>query len=154
MHNPGTVSGNSQNGLTHEQEIQAAYTEDFMNLDDNIFSLDAESRELIFGMSLGVFFLGQTLTVTIGRTGMGDTNHSNNQPYGSNSMQTDSNELNTILAQMPTPVSNDIRASETNTFMSPLQVDQQSYDRMNGVQFSTHGNGEVYISFPIIADTL
>lgn len=54
MHNPGTVSGNSQNGLTHEQEIQAAYTEDFMNLDDNIFSLDAESRELIFGMSLGI----------------------------------------------------------------------------------------------------
>lgn len=85
---------------------------------------------------------------------MGDTNHGNNQPYGSNSMQTDSNDLNTILAQMPTPVSNDIRASETNTFMSPLQVDQQSYDRMNGVQFSTHGNDEVYTSFPIIAYVL
>jgi hypothetical protein len=60
-------------------------------------------------------------------------------------MQTDSNDLNNILAQMPTPVSNNIRASsDTNSFMSPLQVDQQSgYDRINGVQYNSQPNDEV-----------
>jgi hypothetical protein len=60
-------------------------------------------------------------------------------------MQTDNNDLNNILAQMPTPVSNNMRASsDTNTFMSPLQVDQQSgYDRINGVQYNSQQNEEV-----------
>jgi hypothetical protein len=62
-------------------------------------------------------------------------------------MQTDSNDLNNMLAQMPTPVSNNIRASsDPNTFMSPLQVDQQAnYDRLNGVQYSpAQGNEDVF----------
>lgn len=51
MHNPGTTNGN-QSGLTQEQDIQTAYSsEDFMNIDDNLFGLDSEGRDLIFGMS-------------------------------------------------------------------------------------------------------
>ena len=140
MHDHASVYHNITNGLTSVQDIQTAYSEDFMNLDENIFSLDAESRELIFGKFL---FLKDHTNCDIGRTGMGESNGTRDQQYDKSSMQTDSDELNTILRQMPTPVSNDIRASETNSFMSPLQVDQQNYDRMNGVQFSTHGNDDV-----------
>ena len=75
---------------------------------------------------------------------MNDGNNVQNHQYEASPMQTDNNELNNILAQMPTPVSNNIRASsDANTFMSPLQVDQQGYDRLNGVRYSHHGNEEV-----------
>lgn len=76
---------------------------------------------------------------------MNDNNNNvQNQQYEPTPMQTDNNELNNILAQMPTPVSNNIRASsDANTFMSPLQVDQQGYDRLNGVRYSHRGNEEV-----------
>lgn len=72
-----------------------------------------------------------------------NTNNIPNQHYEPSPMHTDSNDLNNILAQMPTPVSNDIRASTSNAFMSPLQVDQQGYDHINGVQYQSHGNDEV-----------
>jgi hypothetical protein len=68
-----------------------------------------------------------------------NTNNIPNQHYEPSPMQTD-NDLNNILAQMPTPVSNDIRASTSNAFMSPLQVDQHGYDR---IAYSSHGNDEV-----------
>jgi hypothetical protein len=75
---------------------------------------------------------------------MGDNNIPN-QHYEPSPMLTDNNDLNNILAQMPTPVSNDIRAATTsaNAFMSPLQVDQPGYDRMSGVSYQSHGNEEV-----------
>jgi hypothetical protein len=58
-------------------------------------------------------------------------------------MQTDP-DLNTILARMPTPVSNDIRATtEQHAFMSPLQVDQQGYDQLDSVSFGQQ-NEEVH----------
>jgi hypothetical protein len=51
MHNPGITNGN-QSGLAQEQDIQTStYSEDFMNIDDNLFGLDSEGRDLIFGMS-------------------------------------------------------------------------------------------------------
>jgi hypothetical protein len=85
---------------------------------------------------------------SIGRNGMNEnTNHPQNQNYEHQQMRNDSTDLNNMLAQMPTPVSNNIRASEANTFMSPLQVDQQSYERMNGVQYPTQGNEEVTSSY-------
>lgn len=76
-----------------------------------------------------------------------NNNVQNHQQYESTQMHTDSGDLNNILAQIPTPVSNNIRVtSDTNTFMSPLQVDQQGYDRMNGVQYPTRGNDEVRLN--------
>jgi hypothetical protein len=89
---------------------------------------------------------GARLTLVYeGRAGMSDTNNNQSQHYETSPMQTDNNDLNNILAQMPTPVSNNIRASsDANAFMSPLQVDQQSgYDRINGVQYNSQSNEEV-----------
>jgi hypothetical protein len=86
---------------------------------------------------------------------MNDSNNVQNQQYEASPMQTDNNDLNNILAQMPTPVSNNIRASsDANSFMSPLQVDQQGYERLNGVRYSHQGNEEVCqrISNRTIAD--
>ena len=75
---------------------------------------------------------------------MNDGNNVQNQQYEASPMQTDNNDLSNILAQMPTPVSNNLHASsDANTFMSPLQVDQQGYDRLNGVRYSHQGNEEV-----------
>lgn len=75
---------------------------------------------------------------------MSDNTNHRNQQYEPTPMQTDSGDLNNILAQMPTPVSNNIRASsETNSFMSPLQVDQHGYDRLTGVQYPPQGNDDV-----------
>jgi hypothetical protein len=80
---------------------------------------------------------------------MNDSNNNNNNPqtqqYEPTPMQTDHHDINNMLAQMPTPVSNNIRAtSDSNNFMSPLQVDQQGgYDRLNGVQYPPAGNEEV-----------
>lgn len=52
MHDPCGVDGKVHRDLTRDSDPQASYTaEDFMNLDDNIFELDSESRELIFGNS-------------------------------------------------------------------------------------------------------
>jgi hypothetical protein len=52
MHDPCGVDGKEHRDLTRDSDLQASYTEeDFMNLDDNIFELDSESRELIFGNS-------------------------------------------------------------------------------------------------------
>jgi hypothetical protein len=55
MHNPGSGDRN-HNELAQQQQqqqqqhqIQASYNEDFMNLDDNLFGLDSEGRDLIFG---------------------------------------------------------------------------------------------------------
>ena len=87
--------------------------------------------------------LDLVLNASTGRTGMGDSSTAPNPQYDGSAMQADPNDPNILLNQMPTPVSTDIRASEANTFMSPLQVDQQNYERMKGVQFSTHGNEEV-----------
>lgn len=75
---------------------------------------------------------------------MADNNNIQNQRYEPSSMQTDNNDLNNILAQMPTPVSNNIRASsDANAFMSPLHVDEQNYDRLNGTRYPRRGNEEV-----------
>ena len=49
MHDSAVLNGNAQGGVTHEQELQASYHADFMNLDDNLFGLDSESRDFIFG---------------------------------------------------------------------------------------------------------
>lgn len=49
MHDSALLNGNAQGGASHEQELQASYHADFMNLDDNIFGLDSEGRDLIFG---------------------------------------------------------------------------------------------------------
>jgi|SRR5579859_5038268 len=83
---------------------------------------------------------------------MDDNTNNNipNQHYEPSPMMTDSNDLNNILGQMPTPVSNDLRASTSNSFMSPLEVDQQGYDRMNGVPYQSHGNDEVFIPFRML----
>jgi hypothetical protein len=52
MHDPCGVDVKVHRDLTPDNDLQASYTEeDFMNLDDNIFELDSESRELIFGNS-------------------------------------------------------------------------------------------------------
>jgi hypothetical protein len=145
MHNPGSGDRN-QSGLAHEHQIQASYNEDFMNLDDNLFGLDSEGRDLVFGTSKHSIPLGSRLTLAYeGTNTMSDTNNDQPQHYETSPMQTDSNDLNNILAQMPTPVSNNIRASsDANTFMSPLQVDQQNgYDRINGVQYNSQPNEEV-----------
>jgi hypothetical protein len=71
--------------------------------------------------------------------------HTRSQQYDPSAMQTDS-DLHTILAGMPTPVSNNIRATDQHAFMSPLQVDQQGFDRVDGVSFTTHRNDDVYPS--------
>ena len=78
---------------------------------------------------------------------MNDNNTPPNQSFDPVPIQTTSQDLNNVLAQIPTPVSNNIRASETNAFMSPLEVGQQGYDRMNGVQYShpPQGNEDVYL---------
>jgi hypothetical protein len=49
MHNSGLINGKAQGSYTHEQDLQN-YNDDFMNLEDNLFGLDSESRELIFGI--------------------------------------------------------------------------------------------------------
>lgn len=144
MHDSALLNGNAQGGVTHEQELQASYHADFMNLDDNLFGLDSEGRDFIFGTLSRCSTCSPGLTYVPGRNGMDDNTSNNpNQHYEPSPMQTDSNDLNNILAQMPTPVSNDIRASTSNAFMSPLQVDQQGYERINGVQYQSHGNDEV-----------
>jgi hypothetical protein len=51
MHNPGAATNGNQSGLTQEQDIQATYSGDYMNIDDNLFGLESEDRDLIFGMS-------------------------------------------------------------------------------------------------------
>jgi hypothetical protein len=141
MHEHGAVSNvDISHVLTWKQDSQAVYSEDLMNLEENLFALDAESRELIFGRIPSVW--RQTKS-SPGRTGMGDSSAASNSQYDGSTMHPDPNELNNMLSQMPTPVSNDIRASQTSSLMSPLQVDQQNYERMNGVQFSTHSNDEV-----------
>lgn len=143
MHNPGSTNGN-QSGLTQEQDLEAPYSEDFMNIDNNLFGLDSEGRDLIFGMSNSNNSSDQAkYNNCIGRSNMND-NNTQNQQYEPTPMQTDNNDLNNILAQMPTPVSNNIHASsDTNSFMSPLQVDRQSYDRLNGARYPHRGNDEV-----------
>ena len=76
---------------------------------------------------------------------MTDNNNNNaqNQQYEPTPMQTDNANMN-ILAHMPTPVSNNISASsDANTFVSPLQVDQPGYDRLNAVRYSHRGNEDV-----------
>src|SRR5208282_4903244 len=98
-----------------------------------LFGLDSEGRDLIFGTLFPTFpilLTGTRLTLVYeGRAGMSNTNNNQSQHYETSPMQTDNNDLNNILAQMPTPVSNNIRASsDANSFMSPLQVDQQNYD--------------------------
>src|ERR1700724_3160640 len=123
MHDSALLNGNGQGGITREQELQASYHADFMTLDDNLFGLDSESRDLIFGSPSFPTRFFPVLTCLPGRSGMDDnSNNIPNQHYEPSPMQTDSNDLNNILAQMPTPVSNDIRASTSNAFMSPLQV--------------------------------
>ena len=153
MHTPGSGDRN-HGGIVQEQPqrqpIQgSSYNEDFMNLDDNLFGLDSEGRDLMFGTSplLNYYVMtGARLTLVYeGRTTMSDSNNNQSQHYETSPMQTDNNDLNNILAQMPTPVSNNMRASsDSNAFMSPLQVDQQNgYDRINGVQYTTQPNEEV-----------
>jgi hypothetical protein len=142
MHNPGVTDGNR----SHERELQATtYGEDYMNIDDNLFGLDSDGRDLIFGISCR--FSRSTrwkANPYSGRNGMSDNTNHRSQQYEPSPMQTDSSDLNNILAQMPTPVSNNIRASsETNSFMSPLQVDQPGYDRLTGVQYPPQGNDDV-----------
>ena len=41
----------SRVALTHGHDLQASYNEDYMNLDNNLFPLDSEDRDLIFGVS-------------------------------------------------------------------------------------------------------
>lgn len=48
MHHPGPAVGNTRI-VPRQKERQANYTEDFMNLDDNLFGLDSEGRDMIFG---------------------------------------------------------------------------------------------------------
>ncbi len=45
MHDPGTT------GRNQSEDVQGTYSEDFMSLDDNLFGLDSEDRDLMFGMS-------------------------------------------------------------------------------------------------------
>ena len=75
----------------------------------------------------------------LARTSMTDSD----QPYEASPMQTDPRELNNTLVQVPTPASNDLRASATNTFISPLQVDQSNWGGINSVDFPSNGNEEV-----------
>ena len=72
-------------------------------------------------------------------------NHnSQTQRYQPSPVQADNSDFNNILAHMPTPGSNDVRASsDANTFMSPLQVDQAGFDRLNALRYPHHGNEEV-----------
>ena len=54
MHNSGFIKGKAQGGYIRQQDPQN-YNEDFMTLEDNLFGLDSESRELIFGIAnLGI----------------------------------------------------------------------------------------------------
>ena len=143
MHDHVGIDGRIRHDLTHDKNRQASYSTDvFMNLDDNLFELDSESQELIFGKFRVSNLLLVLIATTIGRSDMDDNNHSHNQQYDPSAMQTDS-DLNAILARMPTPVSNDIRATDhQNSYMSPLQVDQQGFDRYDN-SFPSHRNEEV-----------
>ena len=50
MHNSGLVNAKVQGGYIRGQHSQN-YNEDYMTLDDNLFELDSESRDLIFGIA-------------------------------------------------------------------------------------------------------
>jgi len=136
----------SQQELEREQNLsQYTNNNDFMNLDENMFELDSESRDLIFGNSPCRLARANT---GIGRNGMNENgNQQRDRQNDPSAMQTDSTtDMNTILSQMPTPVSNDIRAQrDTSTFMSPLQVDRRGYEQFENVNFQPHGNEEVPI---------
>ena len=46
----GTIAAGNRSGLSPEHDLQnPPYPENFMNIDDNLFGLDSESRDLIFG---------------------------------------------------------------------------------------------------------
>jgi len=49
MHDPGAAEGNRSDLTQEHQDVQHQYTEDFMNLDENLFQLDSDSRDLLFG---------------------------------------------------------------------------------------------------------
>ena len=59
MHNPATANSNQRIDLAQQRDPQGRYGEDYMNLDDNLFPLDSEGRDMIFGMptSLGVILI-------------------------------------------------------------------------------------------------
>jgi hypothetical protein len=171
MHNPAAQAEAVKNGLPHDQQIRAAaYSDDFMSLDDNIFGLDSEGRDLVFGTNPPhprSFFVSRplvassphlssssspssplTFLTSTGRNGaVNDSavpNH-HHQHYETSPMQTDNADINNMLAQMPTPISNNLRANpDGSSFMSPLQVDQQGpYERMNGVAYAHQDGQEV-----------
>ena len=149
MHHPAQTEA-AKGALTHEQQIRATYSEGFMNLDDNLFGLDSESRDLVFGTShhplLVVHHCPSPLICLAGRNGMNDNAAPNQHNYGTSPMQTDNADINNILAHMPTPVSTNMRAApDGSNFMSPLQVDREGgYDRMNGVSYSHQEGQEVF----------
>jgi hypothetical protein len=150
--------------LPHDQQIRA-YSDDFMSLDDNLFGLDSEGRDLVFGtnpphphsfLSRPLFASSphlssssspRTFLTSTGRSGsVNDSAVSNHhhQHYDTSPMQTDNPDINNILAQMPTPISNNMRANPDGSYMSPLQVDQQGpYERMNGVTYAHQEGQEV-----------
>jgi hypothetical protein len=167
MHNPAAQAEAVKSGLSHDQQIRA-YSEDFMSLDDNLFGLDSEGRDLVFGTNPPHHphsFLSRpliassphlssacssplTFLTSTGRNGaVNDSAVSNHhhQHYDTSAMQTDNADINNILAQMPTPISNNMRANpDGSSFMSPLQVDQQGpYERMNGVAYAHQEGQEV-----------
>ena len=149
IHHP-THTEVANSALTHEQQIRATYDEGFMNLDDNLFGLDSESRDLVFGTPhhafLAVHHCPSALICLTGRNGMNDSAVPNQHHYETSPMQTDNADINNILVQMPTPVSSNMRAApDGSNFMSPLQVDQEgNYDRMNGVAYSHQEGQEVF----------
>jgi hypothetical protein len=49
MHNPTAVERNRTDLTQEHQDVQHQYTQDFMNLDENLFQLDSDSRDLLFG---------------------------------------------------------------------------------------------------------
>jgi hypothetical protein len=49
MHDSGAVEGNHTDLNQQHQDVRHQYTEDFMNLDENLFHLDSDSRDLLFG---------------------------------------------------------------------------------------------------------
>jgi hypothetical protein len=49
MRNTGGANGD-RSGLSQDRDLHSTYAEDFMNIDDNLFELDSESRDLIFGI--------------------------------------------------------------------------------------------------------
>jgi hypothetical protein len=149
MHNPAQA-GTTKGGLAHEQQqVRGSYSQDYMNLDDNIFGLDSEGRDLVYGTHTHpqtktlIVPPHRLLTGPSGRNGMADHAATNQHHYEGTPMQTDNSDID-MMAQMPTPVSNNIRAApDGSTFMSPLQVDQQgAYDRMNGVAYAHQSGSE------------